>query len=196
MTTGLVLAGKAPFSSAPLWYLTRSTGIVAFVLLTIAVAFGVAATQRALASRSWPRFATQALHRNVSLLGLALLLAHIITTTVDKFVKVDWVDVVVPFTSSYHRTKLGFGTIAFDIILLVVVTSLIRLRLPQPVWRGVHLAVYVAWPISLLHFLTLGTDAKSGALGTGLAIVCAAAVCIAVGVRIVTFRPSGPATAR
>lgn len=197
MSSGwVVAAGKAPFSSAPLWYLTRSTGIVSFVLMTIALAFGVAATQRAMASASWPRFATQTLHRNVSLLALALLIAHIVTTTVDKFVAVDWINVVVPFTSTYHRTKLGLGTVAFDIFLIVIVTSLLRLRMPQRVWRGTHLAVYVAWPISLLHYLTLGTDADSGALGLWLALACASAVCVAVGVRIVTFRPHGTAATR
>ena len=69
MTT---LAAASTFSSSPLWYLTRSTGITAFVLLTLTTVLGIAATQRALASPAWPRFATQQLHRNVSLLAMVL----------------------------------------------------------------------------------------------------------------------------
>jgi predicted ferric reductase len=184
MTT---LAYSPPFSSSPLWYLTRSTGIVSFVLITIALAFGVAATQRALASRHWPRFATQALHRNVSLIGLALLIVHITTTVADGFVKVGVISVFVPFSSPYKRLWLGLGTVAFDLILLVIVTSLLRLRLPQRLWLGVHLSVYAAWPISLLHFLRTGTDAKSDQFGAWIALVCAAMVGAAVGVRLITW---------
>jgi sulfoxide reductase heme-binding subunit YedZ len=184
MTT---LAYAPPFSSSPLWYLTRSTGIVSFVLITVALAFGVAATQRALASRHWPRFATQTLHRNVSLIGLALLIVHIVTTVTDSFVKVGLISVFVPFTSPYKRVWLGLGTLAFDLILLVIVTSLLRLRLPQRLWLGIHLSVYAAWPISLLHYLRTGTDAKSGQFGAWLALACAATVGAAVGVRLVTW---------
>jgi predicted ferric reductase len=184
MTT---LAYSPPFSSSPLWYMTRSTGIVAFILLTIALAFGVAATQRALASRAWPRFATQALHRNVSLIGLVLLLVHITTTLVDSFVAVGWVSVVVPFTSSYKRLWLGVGTLAFDAFLLVIITSLLRLRIPQRLWLAIHLSVYVAWPLSLLLFLRIGTDAKGGEFGAWIALACAATVGAAVGVRLVTW---------
>lgn len=184
MTT---LAYSPPFSSSPLWYLTRSTGIVSFVLITIALAFGVAATQRALASRHWPRFATQALHRNVSLIGLALLVVHITTTVADGFVKVGVISVFVPFSSPYKRLWLGLGTLAFDLILLVIVTSLLRLRLPQRLWLGVHLSVYAAWPISLLHFLRTGTDAKSDQFGAWIALLCAATVGAAVGVRLITW---------
>ena len=51
---------------APLWYLSRSTGLTSFVLLTAATALGVAATQRALAHASWPRFARSPRDRAVA----------------------------------------------------------------------------------------------------------------------------------
>jgi sulfoxide reductase heme-binding subunit YedZ len=198
MSAPVVLAGAAPFSSAPLWYLTRSTGILAFVLLTAAVALGVASTRRAVASGWWPKFATQSLHRNVSLLGLGFLVAHIVTTTVDSFVDVGWISDVVPFTSSYKRVRVGLGAIAFDVIVLVIVTSLLRLRLrmPQRLWRGIHLSVYGAWVVSLLHFVSAGTDVQAGRFGVWLAASCAAFVCTAAGIRIATARHEPPALVR
>ncbi|MGB8649660.1 MAG: ferric reductase-like transmembrane domain-containing protein [Mycobacteriales bacterium] len=185
-TAALASAASTPFSKAPLWYLTRSTGIVSFVLITVSVALGVAATQRALASPRWPRFATQALHRNVSLLGMVFLLVHITTTVVDSFVNVSWLNAVVPFTSSYKRLGVGLGALAFDLLLLVVVTSLLRLRLPQRLWRAVHLSVYGAWPISLLHFLKTGTEARHGSLGSWLALGATLFVGAAVALRLMT----------
>jgi DMSO/TMAO reductase YedYZ heme-binding membrane subunit len=169
---------------APYWYLTRSTGVVAFVLLTVTLALGVAATQRALATPAWPRFATQGLHRNVSLLGLAFLGAHVTTTVLDSFVDLSGWSAFAPGASHYRTTWVALGTTAFDLTLLVVVSSLVRTRLPVGVWRGVHLSAYLAWPLAWLHFLRTGTDAVQGRFGFWVAIGCAAVVGLAAGVRI------------
>src|SRR3954462_9067807 len=155
----MTLAGAATFSSSPLWFITRSTGITAFVLLTLTTVLGVAATQRALASRAWPRFATQHLHRNISLLGMVILVVHIVTTLADSYVDVGWLSIVVPFWSRYKTLQVALGTIAFDLLLLIVAPSLLRLRIPARLWRAVHLSSYGVWPIALLHFLNTGTDA-------------------------------------
>ena len=162
MTT---LAAAATFSSSPLWFLTRSTGLIAFALLTVATVLGIAATQRALASPSWPRFATQQLHRNVSLLSLVFLVAHIVTTLLDSYVTVGWTSLVIPFLSPYHRLWVGVGTIASDLMLAIVVTSLWRTRVSARVWRAVHYLSYVAWPFALGHYLFNGTDAVNGGWG-------------------------------
>jgi sulfoxide reductase heme-binding subunit YedZ len=169
---------------APFWYLTRSTGITGFVLLTIATAFGVAATQRTLASPSWPRFATQNLHRNVSLLGLAVLLVHIVTTLADGFVAITNWSILIPFLSDYRRLWVALGTISFDLILLIVATSLVRLRMEARVWRAIHLSAYALWPLTFLHFINTGTDAAHGKFGLWIAIVGAAVVGAALAVRL------------
>jgi sulfoxide reductase heme-binding subunit YedZ len=178
-------AAAPTLSEAPYWYLTRSTGIVSFVLLTLALVLGVAATQRTLASPAWPRFATQGLHRNVSLLGLAFLGVHVVTTILDGFVDISWWAVVVPGVSHYRTLWVALGTLAFDLLLLVVVTSLLRLRLSAVLWRRIHWTAYALWPLSWLHFLKTGTDTAHGRFGLWVAIACAGAVVSAVGVRLV-----------
>jgi sulfoxide reductase heme-binding subunit YedZ len=184
--TVLATAANTPFSSAPLWYLTRSTAITSFVLLTLTMVLGVASTQRALASSRWPRFATQALHRNVSLLAVVLLSIHIATTVLDSYVKVGWLNVVVPFTSSYQRLGVGLGSIAVDVLLVIVGSSLLRLHLSAKTWRRIHLTAYALWPLSLLHFLVSGTDAKAGQFGLWLALGAAGFVGAAAGLRFLT----------
>ena len=57
--------------------------------MTLSVVLGVLTTQR-VATGWWPRFASQALHRNVSLLAVALLLTHILTTLLDNYVAISW----------------------------------------------------------------------------------------------------------
>src|SRR5450759_1429681 len=104
-----MLAAGSKFSSAPLWYLTRSTAIIAFVLMTVSFALGIAATQRELATPGWPRFATQQLHRNVALLCLVALIVHIVTTLADSYVHVGWPALVVPGLSGYHTLWVAVG---------------------------------------------------------------------------------------
>ena len=70
-------------SSTPLWYITRATGVVALVLLTLGMALGLLIAVRFEGPR-WPRFITIGLHRNMSLLALAFTAAHVLTTITDN----------------------------------------------------------------------------------------------------------------
>lgn len=178
------------FGDAPLWYLARSTGITAFVLATVALGLGIASTQRALASPHWPRLATQRLHRNLSLLALAFVVLHVTTTVVDSYVDLSAWAAVVPGASHYHRLSVALGTLACDLLLLVVATSLQRHRLPARLWKTVHLSAYALWPLMWLHFLTVGTDAAHGRFGVWVALAGAAVVGAAVSVRLRTAVPT------
>lgn len=170
-------------SQAPLWYLSRSSGLVSFVLVTLTLCLGIASTQRALASPRWPRFATQGLHRNVALLSLAFLGVHVAATIADGYVDISWWAVVVPGVAHYRGLWVALGTLALDTLLVVVATSLVRLRMNAALWRWVHLTVYAAWPLAWLHFLKTGTDASRGRFGLWIAVASAALVGCAVGAR-------------
>lgn len=169
--------------ASPLWLTTRATGIAAFLLLTVAFALGLAATRRALASRWWPRFATQQLHRNVTLLALALLVVHVVTTLADSYVHVGWWSWIVPGVSGYRPWAVGLGTAAFDLVLVLVVTSLLRDRMSARGWRILHGAAYAAWPLAFLHFLLAGTDAASGGWAAHLAGGAMVVLGLAAGLR-------------
>jgi sulfoxide reductase heme-binding subunit YedZ len=43
----------------------------------------------------------------------------------------------------------------------VIVTSLLRERIGHRVWRAVHWASYVSWPLAIEHTLTAGSDSWS-----------------------------------
>jgi methionine sulfoxide reductase heme-binding subunit len=169
------------------WYLTRSTGAVALLLLTFSLALGVAGVSR-FSSPRWPRFVLDSLHRNVSLLALAFLLVHILTAVLDSFAPISLIDAFVPFAGSYRPFWLGLGAIAFDLLLAVTLTSLVRRRLGYGAWRATHWLAYACWPIALLHGLGTGSDVKSAWL-LGLSIACLAIVALAVGVRAISGWP-------
>ncbi len=165
------------------WYLTRSTGAVALLLLSVAVALGVADVRR-LSTSGWPRFVIDALHRNVSLLALLFLAVHIVTAALDSFASISLVAAFVPFVGSYRPFWLGLGTVAFDLLLAVILTSLLRQRVGQRAWRVTHWLVYASWPIALLHTLGTGSDVKTTWLLL-LSLACLALVLGAVLVRLI-----------
>lgn len=146
-------------SSQLLWYTTRATGIVSMVLLTGTVALGVVGTARA-ASAHWPRIVTAGLHKNLALTSVALVGVHVVTTVLDPFAAIGVVSAIVPFSSDYRPFWLSLGTVAFDLLLAVLITSLLRDRLNHRTWQAVHLLVYACWPIALWHGLGTGTDTK------------------------------------
>jgi len=144
--------------SSPLWYTTRATGLVAMVLLTLSMVFGLLSSvgyQRP----GLPRFVTVGLHRNTSLLALAFTAAHVVTTVIDSYVHIPVQDAFIPFISSYRPLWLGLGAVSSDLLLALTVTSLLRSRMSLRTWRAVHWTAYACWPIALLHGLGTGTDA-------------------------------------
>ena len=150
-------AGSAGIS--PFWYATRATGVVALLLLTATVIMGIAA-HAGLAAPGLPRVVTGGLHRNVSLLVLAFVMAHVLTTVLDSYTPIGLVSAFVPFSSAYRPLWLSLGAVAFDLLLALALTSLVRDRLSYRTWRAVHWLAYACWPVGLWHGLGTGTDSR------------------------------------
>ncbi len=179
MTAPLLAAS----GSTAMWYLTRGAGMVALLLLTVSVILGILTTVRWSAT-AVPRFVTAGLHRNVSLLALALVVVHVATTVIDGFAPIGWKDAVVPFVSTYRPLWLGLGALAFDLLLAVLITTALRLRIGPRAWRVVHWLSYACWPVAVLHGLGTGSDTRSG-WALLVTAACVASVLVAVLWRIV-----------
>ena len=137
-------------NSTVFWYASRATGVVALVLLTVVFAIGIAVSRQSRVA-GLPRFAVTDLHRNLSLLAVAFVGVHVLTAVLDTYVSIPALAIVIPFTSGYERFWLGLGTVALDLIIAVILTSLVRGRLPRRWWRPVHLLAYLSWPVRLWH---------------------------------------------
>lgn len=157
----LPAASHAAGGSQWMWFVSRGSGLVLLVLLSVVVALGVA-TRMGSAPRSWQRFTTAELHRTLSLFGIALLLLHVATAIADPYVSIGWWAALLPFVSHYRAAAIGMGAFALDIGGAVVITSLLRLRLGYRTWRAVHWLAYLAWPIAFAHSLTAGNDLSVG----------------------------------
>jgi sulfoxide reductase heme-binding subunit YedZ len=187
VTLPLAVTGRA------MWYLTRSAGAVTLVLLTASVVLGILDTVRWSAPPRWPRFVLDALHRNVSLLVLAVLAVHVITAVIDSFAPIRLVDTVVPFVSAYRALWVGLGALALDLLLAVALTSALRHRIGFRGWRAVHWLAYACWPVALVHGLGSGTDASLKWMIV-LSLACVGAVLAALAWRVTRAREIEPNT--
>lgn len=172
-----------------LWYATRAAGEVALVFLTAVVALGVMSAVR-FGGRRVPRFVLAGLHRNLTLAGLGFLVVHIAAAVLDTYAPIHLADTVVPFASAYRPIWLGLGALAFDTLLVLTMTSLLRTRIGLRRWRTLHWAAYACWALAVVHALGTGTDTRTPVflLLTG---VCGATVLAAVAWRISRPGPAG-----
>jgi sulfoxide reductase heme-binding subunit YedZ len=168
-----------------LWYATRAAGLVTLLMLTASVLLGLLVAGR-FSSQRWPRFLTQGLHRNVSLLALVFLVLHVGTTVLDSYTSIPLSAAFVPFASSYKTGWLSLGAVALDLFVALVVTSLVRDRLGYRTWRRLHWLAYACWPVAVAHGLGIGTD-RSVTWVLGLTLGCVCCVGAAATWRIVNF---------
>jgi sulfoxide reductase heme-binding subunit YedZ len=179
-------------NSTALWYLSRGTGAVALLLLTASLAIGIADVAR-WSSPRWPRFVVDALHGTLSLAAVLLVAAHVVTSVLDPFAPLRLTDAVIPFVGQYRPLWLGLGAVSFDLLLVLVVTSLLRRHIGAHAWRAVHWTAYACWPPALVHTLGTGSDVRRGWM-LALSLACSVVVVIAVGARIMAARePRGAA---
>lgn len=158
------------------WYVLRSTGIVAWVLLTGAVVGGLALRTRVLGRRARPPWLLD-LHRGISALAVVFTAVHVLAVVVDPWVEFTWVHALVPFTSQWRPWAIAPGVVALHLLLAIQATSLLQRRLPRRLWRLVHLSAVPAWLLATGHLVSAGTDVTNVLLGSG----------VLVGVGAVTF---------
>ena len=185
----MTLALASTVGPSAYWYLTRASGTVALILLTLSVALGVLDVEQYSTPRV-PRFVVDGVHRTASLLAVVFLLVHILTSALDSFASIPLIDAIVPFAGTYRPLWLGLGAASFDLVLAIMITSVARRRLGYRAWRLTHWLAYASWPIALLHALGTGSDVKA----TWMLAICGAClvvVLVAVWMRVLSGWPDG-----
>jgi methionine sulfoxide reductase heme-binding subunit len=173
-------------SDQVLWYTTRGAGAVSLVLLSAVVVLGLLARVR-FEAHGWPRFLSAAVHGDLALMTLVFLLLHIVTAVVDPFTHLG-LAALVPFGSYYRTLWLALGAIAFELLLAIVATSLLRRHAGARVWRGIHWLAYASWPLAVLHGIGTGSDSTARWMLV-IDVACVAAVGVALIWRVVAAPP-------
>ena len=163
------------------WYLSRSAGIVAWIMLTASVLWGIVLATDLFPKRRRPAWIL-AMHRWLAGLTFFFIAGHLVTLLFDRYAHFRPVDFVVPFSSTWRPTAIAVGVIALWLLVAVEVTALAMKKLSKKWWRSVHIASYfVFWAVSI-HGALAGTD-TSKVLYIVTAIVALAAVAFAASYR-------------
>ncbi len=139
------------------WFIARITGLTAFAVLSLSVLSGEALRTSVLDFLAKNR-AVRKLHDFTTPLWLPLVFAHVIALVLDKTARIQPVNVVVPFLTDYGVIPIGLGTLAFDIIMVVTVTSWLRSRMNNTVWMWIHRTSYIGFVAIFFHAALSGTD--------------------------------------
>jgi len=163
-------------------FLLYYSGVFALVALTAAVGAGLLAADKIVLPPG-RRVAAQAVHRAISLVALAALATHIVFEIIAHRARVT--DAFVPFLTQRRTFYMGVGTIASDLVVLIIATGIVRRRFAGGrvpwAWRVLHVTAYLAWPFALLHGLLGGRPAQPYVNWSYAA--CLAAVALALVVR-------------
>jgi DMSO/TMAO reductase YedYZ heme-binding membrane subunit len=171
-----------------LWYFSRATGLVSLGLFTIVMVLGSLGGGR-FERRGWSRLTLSALHRSLALTSVVFIAIHIVSAVVDSYVSLRWIDVVLPFVSSYQPFWVGIGAMAVDLLIAIVATSLLRTRISLRVWRAVHWLAYLCWPVALVHGIGMAqSDSNRGWILT-YEVLCVLAVLVAAAARVMATHP-------
>ncbi|MEK7426996.1 MAG: ferric reductase-like transmembrane domain-containing protein [Actinomycetota bacterium] len=151
------------------WYVSRSSGWVAFALLAFTVVWGILGITKIIERRGLPRWMLD-LHRFLALLTVIFTGVHLAALVADNFIHIGWRELFVPYALDWKPGAVTWGIVAFYLMVAVQVSSWLRSRLPRKVWRGVHLLSYPALWMVALHGLRAGSDAgtlpvKIGVIG-------------------------------
>jgi predicted ferric reductase len=142
------------------WFLTRASGIVAWLMLTLSVIWGILLSTKAFPKQRRPVWLLS-LHRWLGGLTMSFLVIHLVALVADSYVSFGLADLAIPYATDWKPGAVALGVLGAWLLVAVELTSLAARRLPRKFWRAVHLSSYVAFWLTSLHAAFAGTDATS-----------------------------------
>jgi sulfoxide reductase heme-binding subunit YedZ len=140
-----------------LWVLSRVAGLGSYAALAVALVTGIALRTAVLDWLGNNR-ALRSLHEYTTILWIPLAVLHLAALLLDKTSRIGWLDLVVPFHSSYGSLAIGLGALSVDVLLVVTVTSFLKRQIKPDLWRWLHRLAYVAFALIFFHAVLSGTD--------------------------------------
>jgi sulfoxide reductase heme-binding subunit YedZ len=160
-------------NSMLIWDTARASGFVTLGLVSTSVLAGLGISLRA-ARRPIRRAWLLDLHRFLGATAIAFLGIHVGSILLDTYTHFGVVNVLVPFTGSWHPVAVAWGIAGMYLLAAVELTSLLRRRMSLRAWRATHYLTFPLFAFSIVHALTAGTDRHSMYVRGGVVAVTAA----------------------
>jgi sulfoxide reductase heme-binding subunit YedZ len=151
--------GQAQPISYLWWLVSRASGIVALVLVSLSVTIGLAMAAKVLRRPGAKRSLLKA-HEHIALAALLAIATHGVSLLGDRWLKPGWSGITVPFAIGYRPQYTGLGIIGGYLALLLGPSFYLRRLIGARRWRKVHSLIALTWLLSVVHALGAGSDAR------------------------------------
>jgi len=142
------------------WLVSRSSGIVAFVLITISVLIGLTMAGKPVREPQFTK-SLRAVHEQTALAGLIAIAVHGLAIFLDPWLKPGITGVTIPFALGVHTFWTGLGVIAGYLAMLLGLSFYLRRQIGARLWRKAHRATIAVYVLGLFHALGAGSDTGS-----------------------------------
>jgi methionine sulfoxide reductase heme-binding subunit len=167
-----------------LWYLGRSTGIVAMVLAAASLILGLLFSGRETGTRLKPNWWLD-LHNWLGGLAVAFTGLHMLTLFADSDAGVSFASLFIPGQAKADSLSITLGVLAMYGMAVPSVTGLarIRRRMPRSFWHIIHLISVPAVLLGGIHGFLSGSD-RDTLLYKGLMVLLIGATAYPAALRI------------
>ncbi len=139
------------------WFVSRSSGIIAWALLTLSVCWGLFISTKAVAKASTPAWLLD-LHRFLGGIAVTFTAIHLIGLWADSYVEFGWRELFVPMASEWKPGPVAWGIVSVYLLVAIELTSLAMKFLPRKLWRAVHHLSLPLYAMATYHGVAAGTD--------------------------------------
>jgi sulfoxide reductase heme-binding subunit YedZ len=143
-----------------LWILARSSGIFAYVALTLGVLAGLTLHTRLL-GRSVPPAVVTAIHQVLSTVGLVATVLHIGLLVADTHADIPLLGAFVPGLAGHQVIATSLGVIAVELWVCIHFSFAVRKWIGVQRWRKLHRLTFAVWGLAAVHGIAAGTDSSA-----------------------------------
>jgi DMSO/TMAO reductase YedYZ heme-binding membrane subunit len=177
------------------WYVSRASGLVSWMLLALAVLWGLLLSTKAL-SKSAPPAWLLGLHRYLGCLAVIFVLVHMGALTLDDYAPFSLRDLLVPMASSWKPGAVAWGVTGFYLLVAIEITSLLGRRFPKNWWRRVHALSFPLFVVATVHLFVAGTERNNQVVIFSTVIVSTVVFFLIVVRLLARYAPRAASTSR
>lgn len=153
----LVAEQILPVSEKLAWYLTRSSGTIAYITLTLSTVWGLLLSTKLV--KAWvPPAVALTMHNSLAWIGIGLSFFHAFFLLFDRYFTYSVANLLVPFTGPYQPFWVGMGTLSFYLALIISASFYIRHRIGTKTWRRFHYLTFALFFMVTAHGWMAGSD--------------------------------------
>ena len=152
-----MIGALAVVSSKLTWYAARSSGLVAWAVVTASIVWGLAVSTRIIRKKGVPAWCLD-LHKFLGTLSIVFVAVHLLALWADNFTYFGPRELFVPMASAWRPGAVAWGVVALYLLVAIQLTSWTMRKLPRRVWHAVHLTSFPMFAFATVHAFTTGAD--------------------------------------